>query len=76
MTHAERLKEIECSQHEREREMPDYYEEINWLIARVKKLTKALEFYEDESTYENWYIHGSVLYEEKAEIARKALEDE
>jgi hypothetical protein len=44
------------------------------LEAKLKKLTEALEFYADESTYENWYIHGPVLYEEKAEIARKALE--
>lgn len=76
MNPSERIKNIETKSIDGDGCLLSEYYDVAWLIARCKKLTEALEFYADESTYENWYIHGSVLYEEKAEIARKALESE
>lgn len=75
MTPAERLEAIE-------KQMKDGWspEETDqeWLINRVKRLTEALEFYENEDNHGvgDFVWNKSKVEKDLGEVARKALEQE
>lgn len=62
------------------KDMEDICKDINYFIARVKKLEKALKFYADKSNWDDVEIRknsdGSLYYSCAGKRAREALEEE